>query len=486
MTAERQPSTPDSLSSAGSADPPTRSTPARLTPPPWLILVDVAIVVLVLLALWVWAFTGFRLYVFGLRVSIRSIDRLLIAAVVLRGLRFFVWRHLPPYRHLRQRWQDALARWPAFGATAAIAIGTRVTVLAVGLLSVWLVGYSGDGQPPYRFSPHELLNLPARWDAGWYVGIATDGYRWSPSLYDQQNIVFFPAYPLLMRGLMLIVGANTALAASWAGVLISVTSFALALALIYRIAADRFDKDVALAAVLFLASYPLALYYSVTYTEGLFLLANVAAFYAFERQRFVLAAAAGLLAGLTRPNGCLLSVALALVLVCREWTPTLASYRARLTLPIGIKGLAAAAMPGVGMILHSVYVWTLTGDALAWMHHQRAWARSVSLFDPGVLQQFRTPEYTLHAAAFLFAIAGLWPVARRIGIGAATFVAVSVLLPFINGGLISMGRFTAVLFPLFIWLALIVPAERRALVAALFGIGQGFAGVLFFTWRWMI
>ena len=42
------------------------------------------------------------------------------------------------------------------------------------------------------------MNLPLRWDAGWYLDIAVHGYRWSPAAEGQQNVAFFPAYPALM------------------------------------------------------------------------------------------------------------------------------------------------------------------------------------------------------------------------------------------------------------------------------------------------
>ena len=45
---------------------------------------------------------------------------------------------------------------------------------AVGLLAVFLVGYP-TGEPRFRVSRNELVNLPARWDAGWYLDMAQVG-----------------------------------------------------------------------------------------------------------------------------------------------------------------------------------------------------------------------------------------------------------------------------------------------------------------------
>ncbi len=66
--------------------------------------------------------------------------------------------------------------------------------------------------------------------------------------------------------------------------------------------------------------YPFALFYSAAYTESLFLLTVVAACYHFERDELWQAGLWGLIAGLTRPNGCLLSVVLALMAIRPLWS----------------------------------------------------------------------------------------------------------------------------------------------------------------------
>ena len=71
---------------------------------------------------------------------------------------------------------------------------------AVGFLAVALIGYRADVPVPWRLFENEFLNLPARWDTGWYLGVAIEGYTWMPARTEiQQNIAFFPAYPMMMR-----------------------------------------------------------------------------------------------------------------------------------------------------------------------------------------------------------------------------------------------------------------------------------------------
>jgi hypothetical protein len=48
---------------------------------------------------------------------------------------------------------------------------------------------------------------------------------------------------------------------------------------------------------------------------------------------------------------------------------------------------------------------------------------------------------------------------------------------------LSMGRLSATLFPLFIVMAALVSPRNIPAWAAAFGIGQGLCAALFFTWR---
>jgi hypothetical protein len=100
----------------------------------------------------------------------------------------------------------------------------------------------------------------------------------------------------------------------------------------------------------------------------------------------------------------------------------------------------------------------------------------------GPLDIVRIPA-VLNGLGAVFGLATIWPVARRLGLAYAVFIAVGVILPLINGGVMSMGRFSAVFFPSFVWLGLAVPARHRVLVASAFAMGQATLATLFYTWR---
>ncbi|MBY0497789.1 MAG: hypothetical protein K2Y23_26570 [Cyanobacteria bacterium] len=134
----------------------------------------------------------------------------------------------------------------------------------------------------------------------------------------------------------------------------------------FALARARVDEDTALTAIALVAAYPFAVFFSAAYTESLFLLCTIAACYHFERDRLMAAGVWGLAAGLTRPPGCLLSIVLALIALRQFNTSPLSRLAQR---------MAAAAMPGIGMLIYSAYIYSLTGNPLQWAEQHGAWGR---------------------------------------------------------------------------------------------------------------
>jgi hypothetical protein len=273
-------------------------------------------------------------------------------------------------------------------------------------------------------------------------------------------------------------------------------AFAWAAAYMVRLARDTIGESHAGSAVALVAAYPFALFFSAAYTESLFLLGAVAAFYHFRRQEWVAAAAWGLLVGLTRPNGCFLSVPLGIIAL-----ETYLRGRRAGPQPAGPPGrqlasaLASASAPGVGMLVYSAYVKHLTGAWFGWARLHETWGRSFEGIAPlargfgwvqneGLLRVVGgLPFDTLNALGFIFALAMLWPVTRRLGVAWAVFILLNVIPPFMAGGVLSMGRITATLFPAFFALAAVLPRRAVTPVVTAFALAQGLATALFFTWR---
>ena len=294
--------------------------------------------------------------------------------IVLGVLRHLAAPQAPIYRDLPARLAAAW-RTPAVQAAASAVLGTRLAILFVGYLAIFTLGYR-EGGAPWKLFENEFLNLQVRWDTGWYFGIANEGYKYVANRpLDQQNIVFFPAFPLAMRVVSRLLGGSTS-AYMLGGTLVAIGAFFCALIYLHRLACDMLgDDDRASYSLWLIATFPFALFYGAIYTESLYLLGAVGAFYHFRRRELWQAGAWGLLVGLTRPNGCLLSVPLA-ILALAAWIPkplaggsrrceALPPWRRQARLSGLAPALAAAAMPGVGMLLYSAFIWRLTGNPLA-------------------------------------------------------------------------------------------------------------------------
>lgn len=339
----------------------------------------------------------------------------------------------------------------------------------------------------------------ARWDSVWYLRIADSGYGDSAP-----RAAFFPLYPLLVRALATPFGGSEAalLVAAYA---LSLTAFLAALFLLYRLTEFELGRRLARPTLLLLAVFPAAVYFGVPYSESLFLLLAVGAFYAARTGHWAWAGACAGLASGTRSAGLLLLIPLAML-----W------WASRPRRP---RDAAWLALAPVGIAAYAAWLGLVEGDALRFLDVQGAWSRHLAVpltgaWDglvaavDGVRQLAsgsRTPVYFEVAAGDPFRIAainvmlfvtlvfaviacvGVW---RRLPRAYGAWVAVSLLLPLTfpvtPQPLMSLPRFVAVLFPLFMWLA-IVCDERRItdLVAAGFAVGLGLFTAQYASWHWI-
>jgi hypothetical protein len=471
------------------------------SPPRWARALDVVCVVLLALALVVAAWGGFRERIGGIRIALTSPYRVLFIAFVLAVVRHVFARQAPIYQDVPAR---ILTGWrsPASRSAWLALIGTRPAILFIGYLAVVMFGYN-HGRPPLRVVDNEVANLQMRWDTAWYFGIATEGYRvLSHNPRDQQNIVFFPAYPMLMRTAgRLMGGASTSFI--FGGTVVSFIAFFWGLTYVFRLARELLgdDERQPRQAVWLLATYPFAWFFGAVYTESLFLLGAAGACYHFRRRELVKAGAWGLLVGLTRPNGCFLSIPLA-VMAFAPWLPRWLAGGpeddriARPSMPALVRQLIAAAMPGVGVLLYSAFIWNLTGDPLAWAEGHAAWGREYQGLSVLVTDRYawlaneglyaytsQVPNDLLNALGVLFVLVAAWPVARRLGLAYAVLILINILPPLAAGGMLSAGRFSSVLFPAHIWFASAVPERYRTGWLASFRAVQAFGAALFYTWH---
>jgi hypothetical protein len=412
-------------------------------------------------------------------------------------------------------WFSAIARHRDLSDALLVSSATRPAVLAIGFAAAATFGVlpSSEQAPSRR---NTLRDLPARFDANWYAGIAAYGYEFQGRFDRQQNFAFFPAYPIAMRTAGAFTGAYSERVPmerritrfAWAGLAISLVAFLFAAWYFAALAREVLGDDEVRPALLLLATYPFAVYYSAAYTESLFLLAALGTWFHSRREEFLRAAGWGLLLGLTRPNGFFLAVPLGLIALgvadaeprrggggggSMPAEPATDTYKWK---RFSVGRLGVAIMPVVGMLLFTVWLQQRTDVWFAWARIHGAWGRVVGTTDPGWLFEalgsqgllrivVDHPYKSLNALGLLFALGLIGTVWRRLGPAWVAYVVVSVGAPLAAGGVLSMGRLTSTLFPLFLALAAVLPARAVPLVAVGFGLVQGLVAALFYTWREM-
>jgi hypothetical protein len=150
----------------------------------------------------------------------------------------------------------------------------------------------------------------------------------------------------------------------------------------------------------------------------------------------------------------------------------------------------------MGMLVYSTFILFLTGSPFQWAAQNAAWGRTYRPLDTlvtdriGYISQHGLYGYAatqpldlFYLASVVLTLSAVWPVFRRFGLPYAALLLVNLLPPMMAGGLLSIGRVTATLFPTFLWLAAVLPARHRTAWTVAFAVLQGFAAVMFFTWR---
>lgn len=400
-----------------------------------------------------------------------------------------------------------------------------LAVFALSRLYVFFLGaiamYVGRALPPvpalgYTMPPlygwaHYLLQPWRNWDGHWYTLIAKQGYE-----YDRAVTAFYPLYPLLLRAGAWLLDGQIELA----GVLLSNLFFLGALTILYRLLKGDFSAELAKRALLYLALFPTAYYFSAVYSESLFLFLAAGAFLAARRDQWWLAGAAGFLASLTRIHGVLLLLPLTIMFLRQQgWRPR--GWRANPT---------SLLLVPTGLLAYMAYLRRVWGDPFVMVRVQKEWERYSSnplqtlyagfnqingcaLRDWNVGVTFCWPdqlwqhpsiatirdfnwrwaisesnffEFFFTVLLLLLTLAAF----RLVPLAYSSYLAAGVVLPLWSPSsvhaLMSMHRFALILFPAFVVLAL---AGRWRPVHALIMVASAALMALFVnqfaTWLWV-
>ncbi|MGA7272565.1 MAG: mannosyltransferase family protein, partial [Acidimicrobiia bacterium] len=236
---------------------------------------------------------------------------------------------------------------------------TRLGIALIALIAEPLLVDSSI--PPYHLRPENVVLdvFGSRWDTGFYLSIAEEGYFYQG--VELPSVAFFPLLPLLIRAVKFLTGD-----ALLAGLIVTNLALWGAAALFFKLVAESLGAQIATRAVWFLLIFPTSFFGSAIYSESLFLLTAIGALYLFRKGYWESAGLLGVLGALSRLMGLLIAP----LLLVEWWSqrrsrppgdrPTWAALLAPLAVPLGT---------GAFML----YQQRTFGDPLAFVHASGAW-----------------------------------------------------------------------------------------------------------------
>jgi Gpi18-like mannosyltransferase len=287
-----------------------------------------------------------------------------------------------------------------------------------------------------------------RWDAGWYIDIVINGYSYIPDGKTQNNIDFFPLYPLLIRIINYFFGVSPLII----GIALSNAFFLLALLLLYRYTKKYHpDADPDLATVL-MAFFPFGVFFSSVYNESLFLLLCLFSFSMFRERKMMASACVLSLMGATRLAGLFVVSAMGLFYlftVVVHFNKKRPYVNARELLNLILWGLLAVS----GFLLFVSYQEFSFGHWDAFIKVQAAFHRHPIGSFSVLLSEMAIDPYKIMNIVPAVAVVGISIVflfLKNYRLYSLWGFLV-VLVPLSTGTFMSMTRFSMVFFPLVIY-----------------------------------
>ena len=286
----------------------------------------------------------------------------------------------------------------------------------------------------------DLVNMHNRWDTYWYLDIVHNGY-YLKNDNTLSNVVFFPLYPTLIKILGTVLLGNFVLA----GWLINIAALLAGCAYFYKLVKEfHGDIDPELPILLMLV-FPTAFFLNIVYTEALFFFITVACFYYVLRKEFWKAGMFAFFGALTHSNGVFLGLP-----ILWETVRLFGWKRGLLS-----KNIFPMLLPAVGMFSFLLYDYLKFKDFWLFFKIESAWGRSFSInWDHFSL--FSHPSIVnmgIDIAFTILIISAIYLVWKKLSSLYAVFMSLTVLAALTSGTLMSIGRYSLVLFPLFILLA---------------------------------
>ncbi len=252
----------------------------------------------------------------------------------------------------------AKTRWQSFANSRCLSALLIVEFrIVVGLGAAYIALKTVPHGPFFRSdltayaSSSSLIDNFLRWDSAFYLTIAHVGY--SPAAVARSP--FFPAYPALIW-----LAAHVGLGYDTGAVVISWIALFFATWAVVELADALIPGPSSHRCGYLLAWAPTSVFLVAGYADCLYVALVAWALLFMVRNRHFLAAAMAALASASRPEGCVIGVALALALVLQR------QY---------LKAAALVVVGELGFLGFSAFCWVNYGSPIEYLRAQSSWGR---------------------------------------------------------------------------------------------------------------
>ena len=358
---------------------------------------------------------------------------------------------------------------------------------ALLLLTAWFASYFQGNEIYQRYldqgyflSPKWLIDIFCRWDSEWQLSIVKWGYVASEDPGGgYSNLAFFPLYPYIIKALTFLLPQRFQTESVYllAGLAISNLCLLAAMYGIGKLAGKLFPGRTAYLTLILMFSLPCAFYFSSFYAESLFLCLIVYTLILAEDGKWLPSAVCAAGAALCRPHGVLILLPAAWIYMSRiNW-----NFR-----KIGTGWLWYLLVPA-GICAYFFGLYRLTGDFFAFFKAQSAWGRSLT--DTDAFRLYFEPLFTRHnrtgtidlTMLIISLILSVWMLVKSPHKAYGLYALASTLLLIGTGNLYSMMRYTAVIFPVWMFAAHLL-RDRRKLFGFLCAVFLTLQMLLFCGW----
>lgn len=343
---------------------------------------------------------------------------------------------------------------------------------------------------PYADGILDTFNLP-RWLYSWagfdgvhYLTIMSRGYRGADLIQ-----AFFPVYPYLTKFVNFFF--NNYLVTS---LVVSNVSFVILLYVWHGFVEQLHSRRIANWSTLSLLLFPTSFFFVATYTESIFMIFVIGAFWATLKKKYWVSALCIALASATKITGILLIPAILFEIMFAkiQWGVTMATALQVFKKNLNnwskyLKSIAIVSLGSLGLFAYMFYLYKEFGDPLLFFSVQEEFGGGVRqqsfVSYPQVIWRYikilvtarpfdlKYFSYVQDIVVAIFGLVGILFAVTKTRVSFILFALLAFFLPTMTGTFSSMPRYILVCFPIFILLG--IWAENYSIFRKLWFIGSG-------------